>query len=229
MARSTELIIFDWDDVFSQGSTTGYNACYHAALHAVGVELSPDEEAARISARWGQPHREELEGLLAEHPQLLDEAVEAYESNLFGDTFVDELTMVEGSKELLGRLSGNYIMALATGVHPQLLKERVMPKFGLQPEVFSNIVTAYDLDDPLKAKPHPLSAQLIMQSQNITPEYTIMVGDAGNDVRMAQAANIEPVVVLSGHLNRRQAEELGVRHIIPDVSHLETVLDSINR
>ncbi len=51
-----------------------------------------------------------------------------------------------------------------------------------------------------------------------------MVGDAKNDVLMGQAIGATPVVVLSGHLNREQAEELGVEHIIPDVTQIETVL-----
>lgn len=43
-----KLIIFDWDDVFTQGSIKGYYACYHAALEAVGVRLDGAEEACHL-------------------------------------------------------------------------------------------------------------------------------------------------------------------------------------
>ncbi len=66
-----------------------------------------------------------------------------------------------------------------------------------------------------------------METQQVAPENAIMVGDARNDVLMAQAAKIEPIVVLTGHLNIQQAEALGVTHIIQDVTHLETVLPQL--
>ncbi|HSH55649.1 MAG TPA: HAD family phosphatase [Candidatus Limnocylindrales bacterium] len=217
------LIIFDWDDVFTKGSTEGYYKCYHEAVVGVGVELDPEEEKRRIAAKWGASHEEELGEILKERPELVSRASELYEEHLFGNTFVDCLSVVPGSTELLSRLADTYTIALATGVHPRLLKERVMPKFNV-PNVFTQIITAYDLEDPTHAKPHPFIAQKIMKEQGIAAEHAVMVGDAGNDVRMAQAAGIKPIVVLTGHLNREEAEELGVRYIIPDVTHLEEVL-----
>jgi phosphoglycolate phosphatase-like HAD superfamily hydrolase len=219
-----KLIIFDWDDVFTQGSTEGYYKCYHEAVVGVGVHLEPEVEKQRIGAKWGADHREEIAELLKEHPELVDNACELYEEHLFGDTFVDCLSVLPGSQELLSRLSKKYKLAVASGVHPKLLKERIMGKFNI-PEVFSEIITAYDLDDPLKAKPHPHIAEEIMRRQNIATSETIMVGDAKNDVLMARNAGIEPVVVLTGHLSRQEADDLKVQNIIENVTRLETVLD----
>lgn len=56
-----------------------------------------------------------------------------------------------------------------------------------------------------------------------------MVGDAANDVLMAQNADILPVVVLTGHLNEEQAKELKVKHIINDVTDLPKVLNQLNK
>lgn len=224
----TELIIFDWDDVFSKGSTEGYYKCYHAAVVGVGVHLSDDEEKARIAAKWGSSHVEEIAELLKEYPERVEEACRLYEKHLFGDTFLNSISIVDGSKELLERLSKKYTLALATGVHPKVLKERIMPKFGINAGIFAQIVTAYDLDDPSHAKPHGHVAETIMQTQAVAPQDTIMVGDATNDVGMARNAGVEPVVVLSGHLTRDEAEKLNVRYIIEDVSFLESVLETLN-
>jgi len=219
-----ELIIFDWDDVFTLGSTTGYKKCYHEAVIGVGINLSPEEEMRRIQAKWGASHVEELAELVKDQPELLDKAIKIYEDNLFGNTFVDCLSIVPNSSSLLLRLSKKYKLALATGVHPKLLRERVMPKFDINPDWFSQIIMAYDLDDPTHAKPHPYSAVTILKTQNVKPESAIMVGDAQNDVGMARGANIEPVVVLTGHLSAQQAKDLQVKHIISDVTQLEGVL-----
>jgi phosphoglycolate phosphatase-like HAD superfamily hydrolase len=218
-----KLIVFDWDEVFTKGSTNGYIRCYHEALKGVGVSLSPEEELKRIHAKWGSPHLEELRELLKEKPELLERANELYEQHLFGDTFVDCLEVVPGSQDLLRKLAGKYILTIASGVHPKILKERVMPKFDI-PDVFAQIVTAYDLEDPDKAKPHPRSIELILEANNVAPEEAVMVGDAENDVLMGRNAGVEPVVVLSGHLTRLEAEKLDVSHIIDDVTHLEEAL-----
>jgi len=50
------------------------------------------------------------------------------------------------------------------------------------------------------------------------------VGDAENDVQMARNAGIEPIVVLTGHLNKDKAESLGVENILPDITHLSNIL-----
>lgn len=226
--KSIKLIIFDWDDVFTRGSTDGYFKCYHKTLIELGVQLEPKEERKRIFAKWGQPHREELRELLKEHPKFLDDACKIYEGHLFGNTFVDSLSIIPNIKEIITKLHNKYILTVATGINSIVLYDRVIPKFGI-PNVFSQIVSAYDIDDPVKTKPHPHMAKQILKTQKILPDEAVLVGDDKNDVLMAQAAHIIPIVVLSGHLNKNEAELLGVKYIIPDITHIEEVLNSINK
>jgi phosphoglycolate phosphatase-like HAD superfamily hydrolase len=220
---SVKLIIFDWDDVFTLGSIKGYYKCYHEALIGVGVHLNPADEDKRIKEIWGSGHRAQLELLLKEHPELVSRAVEIYQENYFGDTFVDCLTLVPGSRELLTRLSKKYKLAVATGAHPDVILKRVFPKFQI-PDVFSQVVTIYDIDDFAHAKPHPYVVNKILETQNIRPYEAILVGDASSDMQMAWNASVEPFAVLTGHLSQEEAEELGVKHIIKDVTHLEPAL-----
>lgn len=218
-----KLIIFDWDDVFTLGSTKGYYACYHETLKKLGVVLSEDEEIKRIKAKWGSKVEDELGELLKEKPELLNQAVEIYENILMGNTFVDCLTIVEGSVKLLENLSYKYKLAVASGVNPKLLKQKIFTKFGIG-DIFSEILTVYDIDDPSHAKPHPYLILKIMEKLQIKPEETVMVGDAKNDVMMAKSAGVTPIAVLTGHLNKSEAEELGVQYIIEDVTKIEEVL-----
>lgn len=218
-----KLIIFDWDDVFTQGSIKGYYKCYHEALAGVGVELDPHEEDERIKEKWGAGHRKQLEYLLQEHPELVDRAVEIYQEHLFGDTFVDCLTVINGAQDFLTDLATRYKLAVATGSHPKILKERLFPKFHI-PDVFVQVMTIYDLDDPAHAKPHPFMANKIMEDQGIAPDEVVLVGDAATDMQMAWNAGIEPIAVLTGHLSRKQAEGLGVKHIVDNVKLIEAEL-----
>ncbi|MEK7059900.1 MAG: HAD-IA family hydrolase [Patescibacteria group bacterium] len=222
-----KLIIFDWDDVFTLGSKEGYIKCLHDTLVDLGVNLDPEEEHKRILSKWSQPHREELRALLREKPELLDKACELYEDKFFGGTFVEQLTYVAGANDLLKKLSNDYVLALATGAHPEVLTRQVMPKFDV-PDIFAQIISAYDIDDPEKHKPHRHMLDTIMKTQGFAPNETVFVGDAASDVQMARNAGVEPIVVLTGHLNRAQAEELKVCYIIDNVGQLNSVLDMIN-
>jgi phosphoglycolate phosphatase len=219
-----KLIIFDWDDVFTIGSKQGYSACYHETLAGLGITLHPAEEKKRILAKWGQPHREELKELLREHPRLVEPACRLYKEKLFGHTFTDYLTLVPGTRDLLLRLKKKYVLCVATGMHPDILFTRIIPRFHI-PDVFSKVISAYHITDPEKQKPHPYMVNTLLAYCNIQPDHALMVGDAESDVRMAHAAGVMPVVVLTGHLSYEQAVKLGVVHIIRDVTHLEDVLD----
>lgn len=218
-----KLIIFDWDDVFTQGSINGYYKCYHEAVKRVGVKLSPAKEEARIKAKWGAGYKRQLEYILKEYPELVERAVRIYEENLFGDTFVDCLTIIPGSQKLLENLAKNYKLAIATGAHPKIIRDRLIPKFQI-PDVFVRIMTIYDLDDPDHAKPHPFILNKLMESLSLTPQETVMVGDADSDMQMAWNAGVEPIAVLTGHLSREQAQAIGVKHIIEKVTLLEAEL-----
>ncbi|HSW80011.1 MAG TPA: HAD family hydrolase [Candidatus Saccharimonadales bacterium] len=221
-----KLIIFDWDDVFTLGSKEGYYACYHAALKGVGVKLDPEEEDRRIKAKWGAGGEKQLEYLLREHPELVKKAFEIYQEHAHGKTFVDCLSIIPGTQDFLKRISKKYILAIATGAHPKVLHDFVMPKFNI-PDVFAQIFTIYDLDDMSHAKPHPYIVQKIMETQGVKPEETILVGDAESDMQMAWNAGVKPIAVLTGHLNRKEAEKLGVKHIIDNVTSLELELSNI--
>ena len=220
-------IILDWDDVITLGSKAGYFKCYHQAVIGVGVKLSPAEEEKRILARWGKSHHEELKELLKEHLGLLDKACDIYKGEMSGDTFINCLSVVEGVPELLLRLAKDYKLSVATGMNSVILKDKVIPKFNI-PQVFTQIVSSYDIKDPEMQKPHPYSINYILERQGIRPEDAVMVGDARGDVVMARAAGVTPIVVLTGHLNRKEAEDLDVEYIISDVTKIEKVLYELN-
>lgn len=218
----TKLIIFDWDDVVTLGSKEGYYACYRETLSDLDISLPEYELHRRIQRKWGQTFREELKELLAEKPELVDRACEIYDRKFWGDVFVRELREVEGANDLLTYLNKKYILAVATGNHPDMLRKKIFPRFGI-PDVFAQIITSFDV--PIeKTKPHPFMLETILHDQDAKPSETIYIGDAESDVRMAQAAGVEPIVVLTGHLNKEQAEKLGVKRILTDITDLRNMM-----
>lgn len=220
-----KAILFDWDDVVTLGSKDGYFACYHKALEAVGVELDPEEEKKRILSKWGETHKDELKELLKEHPEKVDEAAEVYTKELFGDTYVDELYILPGMLETLLELSKKYKVAIATGIHPDILFDRVIPKFNI-PSFFHEMISSYEIKDPSKRKPDPYTAIELMKRLDVLPEETIVVGDAENDMLMAKSAGCTPIAVLSGLMDEQKVKELDIQLVLPDIRSLRELIET---
>lgn len=221
-----KLIIFDWDDTFTTGGIEGYYQCYHKALVEVGLNLSQDEERRIIRQFWGRPHREVLTALVGERTDLFVDAVRLYNVHLLDGTFLNCLSLVPGALDVLEMLKNNYILTIASAGNPQVLKEQVFPHFQV-PDVFAQILTSRELPDPSRGKPHADLVLQIMRDQNIEKADTLVVGDGGSDVLMAQAAGALPVVVLTGQLTRENAQDLGVVHILEDVTELPGLLETL--
>lgn len=224
-----KLIILDWDDVFTLGSKEGYFECFHQTLTDLKIYLDPEIEKMIIISRWGKHPREIFKKLLKDKFNLLEQASERYEEKYLGETFISALKLLKGVNEFLVKLSKKYTLALATGQHPKVFWGKIVPSFNVPADVFAQIIFSYDIDDPKKQKPHPHALEKIMKDQGFNPEETIFVGDAKSDVLMAQNADVIPVVVLTGHLTKKEAEELGVKYIIEDLTYLEDeVLNKMN-
>jgi phosphoglycolate phosphatase-like HAD superfamily hydrolase len=128
---------------------------------------------------------------------------------------------------MLNRLNDNYSLAIVSGINPNLLIEKVFPKFNV-PQVFKKIITSYNLNDRSRGKPRPDMLNMVLDSLDIQPENTILVGDAPGDIKMAQAAGVTPIAVLTGQLTKDEAYKLNVSHVINNVTELEDLLSNLN-
>ena len=167
-----------------------------------------------------------VEELLLEKPELVEKGCEIYYKHRTGETFLNAPHMIPKGNELLERLNKKYTLAIATGALGEVLKNHFFPRFNI-PNVFSEIISVHDLENKSLAKPHPHIVQEIMRRTGCKPEETVMVGDASNDMLMAQRAGVTPIAVLTGHLNKEEAGKMGVKYIIPNITKLETILDKL--
>jgi phosphoglycolate phosphatase len=214
-----KLVVLDWDDCITRGSSEGYCACYGAAVAHAGIQKDSDEIRVRVRELWGRPHRDVIASIVGLENPLLDSISEYYEQCIFTDTFSAPLELVPGAKEKLEELKKTYQLAIATGMNGKLLQEQMLPRFGME-GLFSSIVSSSELLDSSRGKPYPDMLLKILKELGVLPEEAIMVGDAKGDVLMAQAAHVRPVVVLTGQLTQEEAQLLGVDVIIPDITYL---------
>ncbi len=222
-----KLIIFDWDDVFVVGAKDGYLACYRRAIKDYGIQVHEDRLKKITREMWGQPNQKIISTLIEPaNLNKLNGVIAHYKKYKRDETFLSHLHFIVGGQTFLQRISKNYTLAIATSQEKDVLLEYLFPKFQV-PDVFSSIISSHDLADPFLAKPHPYMIKKLLLKYRLSPEQAVMVGDAENDIQMALNAGVEGVAVLTGHLNRKEAEELGVKHIIENVTMLESELVEI--
>lgn len=218
-----KLIIFDFDGVIITGSNEGYFKCYHKALEAVDINLDPVEERRRILEIWGKGYVFQLEYLLKEHPELLPRAIKVYESCYYSPTFSENIRLIKGADISLRQLAKKYRLAIAAGMMRKTL-DTFLKKFKIA-KVFQKIMTSDEIVNPKHKKPASYMLNQIISNFSIDKNEVVYVGDAEGDVKMARNAGIIPIVVLTGHLTRKEAENLKIKHIISDITHLQEVLN----
>ncbi len=217
-----KLVIFDFDGVIVTGTNQGYFYCYHQALINVGVKLSPQEEKKRVEERWGKGYKSQLELLLKENLELLPRAVASYEKCYESDRFQKNIRLIKGAKEELETLSKYYTLAIASGMIKKTMNI-LINKFKIK-NYFKNIITIDDVEKEEYRKPSPYMINSIKGTFSISSNETVYVGDAKSDVIMAQNAKVTSIVVLTGNLNRKEAEKLGVKYIVKDITYLNDLL-----
>ena len=214
-----KLVVFDWDDTITSGSSEGYYACYEAAISESGIQKTSEEVKEKVRELWGRPHRDVIEHIIGAENPLLDKVSKFYEDSIFTNTFSGTLSLIPGAKEKLKELKNSYQLAIATGMDGVLFREHVIPRFGMQ-DFFSCIVSSTELPDSSRGKPYPDMLFKILQELEVQPNEAIMVGDAKGDVLMARAAGVRPIVVLTGQLTEIEAKALGVTDILADITAL---------
>lgn len=213
-------VSFDFDGVLAQGSNDAYFACYHQALLKVGVELDQTTERQRILERWGRSVNEQVELLLQDHPGKIPEALVYFKEAIKSPAFRAQVCLFKGADEVIRTLNKNYTLSIVSGAKRELIASVLGPELtGL----FQSIHCGPEY--PLaQQKPSPYMLEQAMQQANAKPQTTLYIGDAPNDIRMAIAAGVTPIAILTGFLNNLQAKELGARHAINDISELPNVL-----
>jgi beta-phosphoglucomutase-like phosphatase (HAD superfamily) len=230
-----ELIILDWDGVVTLDSTPAYDEKIRETLMTLeGVHIPETELTPKINNNWGKSIPAILGIVLSDTPHLIPRAIQTFRE-LANATFADRIRGVGGVAELLGALSAEHTLAINTAASRELVVDHVMPKLGIDPQLFKFFISAEDLKNPDTHKPDPATVRLIMRGFREIfsrhPNGAIMVGDSASDVLTAYYSGIEPVVPLTGNLDWQGAYNLGVRpnHIIKDLTHIWPVLNYYER
>jgi len=85
-------------------------------------------------------------------------------------------------------------------------------------DVFDLII---GINDVKKSKPDPEMLLKAIEHFGVKPKETLFVADAPNDIIAGKKAGVKIAVVLTGVLDRKRAEKLGINFIFEDVTKLK--------
>jgi phosphoglycolate phosphatase-like HAD superfamily hydrolase len=101
----------------------------------------------------------------------------------------------------------------------------LLARFRLR-SLFQHVVSTGDISEPQKQKRTGYHLGKLLREEGLKPDEALVVGDAVVDVQMARQQHVPLIVVLTGHLDRQQARELGVETVLPSIADLPEWLES---
>ncbi|HEX7492406.1 MAG TPA: HAD family hydrolase [Candidatus Limnocylindrales bacterium] len=191
-----KAILFDWDGTIVDSVPALY-ATDEAICRRIGV---PFDQA--IFRRTFSPNWRRMYDLLGIPKDRVDDAVQVW-----SETFrADLMQPFDGVQAALARLAstGRTLGIVTGGSRPEI--EPQLDRLGLD-ELLTVRVYGHDTPD---GKPHPSALRLALDMCGpIRPDQAIYIGDALDDVRMAAAAGVRGVGIVSMLANADQLVAAG--------------------
>lgn len=196
MAKSFDLLVFDWDGTLTD-SATHIVESIQAAARDLGLAFPTEERARYIIGLGLVDALTYLFPALAreDYPQLAERYRHHY---LAGD---HKLTLFAGASNGIRALhAAGFTLAVATGKSRQGL-DRALERSGLA--LFFHASRCADEGLP---KPHPDMLEYLMSALGVHPRRTLMIGDTTHDLEMARSAGVPAVAVGYGAHSRASLE-----------------------
>lgn len=187
MDSKIQFIVFDWDGTLMD-SETQIVSCLHAAIADLQIEPMDDNTVKNVI---GLGLREAIDTLVPGRDDRFQQAfVDHYREHWFKS---ESSSLFEGVRESLQALKQrNLVLGIATGKARRGL-DRVLDETGLQ-----SFFAATRCADEAPSKPHPQMLLELMESLDVKPQQTVMVGDTEFDMEMATNAGAAKIAVSSG-------------------------------
>jgi phosphoglycolate phosphatase len=189
MARTTRLVVFDWDGTLMD-STGQIIAAASGAIEQLGLPTRPPDAIRDII---GLGLRESWHRLFPElAPDGFMPFVEAYRDHFFAPE-LQSAQLFARAEEVVAELAGRgFLLGVATGKSRRGL-DRDLESTGL-----GRFMAGSRTADETRSKPHPDMLLELMAALATPSAATLMVGDTEWDLEMARRAGVPAVAVSYG-------------------------------
>jgi HAD superfamily hydrolase (TIGR01509 family) len=174
-------VLFDWDGTLLNSHGADSRA-YLAMFRALKIEWGLEELARHYSPNWHRVYR------AARLPRSKWEEAD----RLWAAAYDREAPpLLPGARRVIKTLEREFVLGIVTSGNRRRVR-RQLRSFELA-DYFSACVCC---EDAPKRKPHPAPLEIAMERLRAEPEECVYVGDAPEDVEMAQRARVRAIGVL---------------------------------
>jgi HAD superfamily hydrolase (TIGR01509 family) len=174
-------VLFDWDGTLLNSHGADSRA-YLAMFRALKIDWGLEELARHYSPNWHRVY------LAARLPRAKWEEADRLWSVAYDR---EAPVLLPGARRVIKTLEREFTLGIVTSGNRRRVR-RQLRNFELA-GYFSACVCC---EDAPKRKPHPAPLEIAMERMRAKPEECVYVGDAPEDVEMAQRAGVRAIGVL---------------------------------
>ena len=207
-------VLFDWDGTLINSYDADASA-YLAMFEEMGISWRIEELEKNYSPDWYQVYR--AAGLPRRRWADADRAWQAHYAK-------HQPKLIAGARRVLARLGGAHPLGLVTSGDRDRVT-RQLREFRLTTLFAARVCSG----DTRRKKPHPEPLRLAMRQMELDPSACVYVGDAPQDVEMAQRAGVRAIGVLGPFPTERRLRATRPEFLIGSIEELPDVLKKLLR
>jgi HAD superfamily hydrolase (TIGR01509 family) len=212
--RSIEGVLFDWDGTLIDSYHADTSA-YLAMFEEMGISWGIKELEKSYSPNWYQVYR--AAGLPRRCWPDADRAWRAHYAK-------HKPKLMAGARRVLARLGGAHPLGLVTSGDRDRVT-RQLREFRLTKLFAARVCSG----DTRRKKPHPEPLRLALRQMKLDPSACVYVGDAPQDVEMAQRAGVRAIGVLGLFPTEKRLRAARPDFLIRSIEELPDVLKRLLR
>ncbi len=203
--RDVRAILFDWDGTLLNSFEAGA-AAYLEMFHALGFPWTLADLERHYSPDWYCVYR------AARMPHALWQRAD----HLWRLHYArQQSNLIPGARRVLDALAARYTIGLVTS-GDRVRVRRELRRFGL---TYLFRVRIY-AESTARRKPDPAPLQLALRRLRVTPESSVYVGDAREDILMARRAGVRSIAVLGSFPTHARLRAAHADALIEHIGHL---------
>jgi HAD superfamily hydrolase (TIGR01509 family) len=194
---SAGVVLFDWDGTLLDSYAADHLA-YVEMFRAMGIQWDAKKFARHYSPDWHHVYR----------AAGLPQTKWAEADRLWRLAYAREKPpLLPGALEVLQLLRWDFRLAIVTGGSRARVRKQIRSF-----ELARHFSACVCVEDASERKPHPAPLELALKRLRASPEDAIYIGDAAEDIEMAQRAGVRSIGVLGQFTTARR-----VRAAKPDL------------
>ncbi|HYL62953.1 MAG TPA: HAD family hydrolase [Candidatus Methylomirabilis sp.] len=205
-------VLFDWDGTLVD-SYQADSSAYLAMFRDMGIPWGLEELAQHYSPNWYDVYR------AAELPRdRWDDADRSWRKHYAKHS----PGLIAGARQVLSRLARIHHLGLVTSGDRDRVT-RQLQAFRLT-RLFAARVCAGDTPE---RKPHPAPLQLALRKLSLEPRRCVYVGDAPEDLQMAQSAGVRAIAVLGPFPTEKRLRAARPEILLQSIRELPAALKTL--